>query len=221
VQPCAPSLDCEAETMIISNCPKEHILAAAASVGIAVTYCEAKSSTGLRHLVKLKPSHVKGIKVEAGERIYFRASFPMRAKLLEVFNALGFGLTPADFLEHLHEARLHSVQAYDAPEPTVLQGEKLANLVLGTKRPRFKRIATYQRRSTHNQDRACAALCWHGFRDFYMALFELQPEAHTHSALATYRGKESFYLTYEATASRNIGSQLHPMSIVDACWCED
>ncbi len=65
------------------------------------------------------------------------------------------------------------------------------------------------------------AVCWHGFRDFFRALYRRTPEAIAKTALATYDGTEGFEETFPETGNRNIGSRFHPLCMADACVCVD
>lgn len=71
------------------------------------------------------------------------------------------------------------------------------------------------------EGRRIHAVCWHGFRDFFRALYEITPDAVAKTALATYAGSEGFEATFSATGNRNIGSQVFPLCIADACLCND
>lgn len=64
-------------------------------------------------------------------------------------------------------------------------------------------------------------VCWHGHRAFMAALFALAPDATLRSAFATYRGAAGFRSAHGATADRNVGSQVRPVSYADACTCAD
>lgn len=63
------------------------------------------------------------------------------------------------------------------------------------------------------------AVCWHGFRDFFRALYERTPDAICKTALATYRGSEGFEETFPETGFVNIGSYYSPMFASQACSC--
>ena len=80
-------------------------------------------------------------------------------------------------------------------------------------RERYRRIS--------HSGRKINAVCWHGFRDFFRALFEYTPDAVVKTALATYAGSKGFEATFPATGAKNIGSMFEPMAIADACLCAD
>lgn len=46
------------------------------------------------------------------------------------------------------------------------------------------------------------AACWHAFRDVFIELFEACPDARVVTAMADYRGKESFEESFAATGDR-------------------
>ena len=75
----------------------------------------------------------------------------------------------------------------------------------------------YGRRS--HSGRRVAALCWHGFRDYFIALFDESPDAVVRTAQATYKGRDGFEASFEATGCVNIGSMAQPMPYFEACDC--
>lgn len=72
--------------------------------------------------------------------------------------------------------------------------------------------------STKN-GRRVHAVCWHGFRAFFRAAFELKPDASFRTAMATYKGKEHFEAVHPETGYRNVGSAFYPMQAREACDC--
>ena len=84
---------------------------------------------------------------------------------------------------------------------------------LGADREKFRK---------HSPDgRRVNAVCWHGFRDFFRALFAVTPDAIAKTALATYDGADGFEATYPTTAFVNVGSHYCPAYACDMCECED
>lgn len=75
----------------------------------------------------------------------------------------------------------------------------------------------YQRKA--GGGRKVAAVCWHGHRDFFRALFARCPGAVIKTAMATYNGAEHFAATFEPTGDINIGSQMRPLLARKACFC--
>jgi hypothetical protein len=84
-------------------------------------------------------------------------------------------------------------------------------------RPRFKYFRT---RRDNSESLMSAALCWHGFRDFFRAVFAIEPSARFVTSLATYDGAADFERVFPDTSGKNIGSQFAPVAIADACRCE-
>ena len=65
-----------------------------------------------------------------------------------------------------------------------------------------------------------SAICWHGFRDFMIAMYELDSNLRFVTAHATYNNKDNFYLKFPNTAYKNIGSLMNPINFGDACLCD-
>lgn len=76
---------------------------------------------------------------------------------------------------------------------------------------------TVQRTANPLTGRRINAVCWHGFRDFYRALFSLTPNAGIRSMLASWDGVEDFESSYRQTGHRQVGPRIYPYSIVDKC----
>jgi|TARA_R110002012_G_scaffold284269_1_gene475001 hypothetical protein len=64
------------------------------------------------------------------------------------------------------------------------------------------------------------AICWHGFRDFMIAMYELDSNLRFVTAQATYKNKDDFYIKFPGTAYKNIGSYNKPLNYGDACLCD-
>ncbi len=75
----------------------------------------------------------------------------------------------------------------------------------------------YQRISMH--ERRVAAVCWHGFRDFFRAVYRRNPLAVFNTAMDKWNGAEDFEARFRASGHRNIGSQYMPMMAAEACEC--
>ena len=67
--------------------------------------------------------------------------------------------------------------------------------------------------------RRTPSLCWHGFRDVIRAIFAVDPNATILTAMARYEGSEGFESTYPATAYKNIGSMMQPVTMPELCDC--
>lgn len=83
------------------------------------------------------------------------------------------------------------------------------------------------RRWNHRRDRKVGAVCWHGHRDFFRALFELNPRAVVDISGRFNSGdkirytSENFESVFESTGDRNIGSVYERCQYRDACDCEE
>ena len=77
----------------------------------------------------------------------------------------------------------------------------------------------YQRES--NSGRRIAAVCWHGFRDYFRAVFEIVPTAKFTTVLDTWDGSEDFEDRFVASGYKNWGSMYAPMYACEACRCPD
>jgi len=84
------------------------------------------------------------------------------------------------------------------------------------------RLAPGQRRSSSafNQERRINAVCWHGYRDVLIEVFNINPDARVYTAMAKYRGKDSFYSEYPLTGHKNIGAPIAPVTMPELCDCE-
>lgn len=68
-------------------------------------------------------------------------------------------------------------------------------------------------------ERRSTSACWHAHRDVLAALFLLHPDATVITAMARYEGANGFLDTFPATAHRNIGSQVFPITMAESCDC--
>ena len=100
----------------------------------------------------------------------------------------------------------------------------ISNNCFRVKLNKKKENKNYQRTGFYtNKDgtpRKINAICWHGFRDFLLNLYEHSDKLRVVTAQATYLNKEDFLNKYPDTAYNNIGSQIQPMNYADACLCE-
>ena len=67
--------------------------------------------------------------------------------------------------------------------------------------------------------RRTTAVCWHGFRDVLLAVFERYPEARIVTGMADYQGLEGFENTYIPTSRVNIGPEADPVTYPELCDC--
>jgi len=65
-----------------------------------------------------------------------------------------------------------------------------------------------------------SAICWHGFRDFMIALYKLDVDLRFVTKQATYKNIDDFYIKFPDTAYKNIGSLMNPINYGDACLCD-
>jgi hypothetical protein len=83
----------------------------------------------------------------------------------------------------------------------------------------------WQRRSASygwgNSERRVAAVCWHGHYAFMRYLLALRPDARIKTSVGDYRGLDGFLRDAPETAWRNIGSQMYPLTMAEACFCHD
>jgi len=82
----------------------------------------------------------------------------------------------------------------------------------------------YQRlgfmKNKNGSRRKINAVCWHGFRDFLIELYNISGNNfRVVTAQTTYNNKDDFYNKYPATAATNIGSMIEPLHYEDACNC--
>jgi hypothetical protein len=68
--------------------------------------------------------------------------------------------------------------------------------------------------------RRTVSACWHAHRDVMLMLFDWYPEARLKSAVADYRGAESFLKQFPGTGYANVGSLVFPVAFQDSCLCE-
>ena len=54
---------------------------------------------------------------------------------------------------------------------------------------------------------------WHAHRDVMRAIFNADPRAFLHTALADYHGLAEFEAKFEATGDKNVGSMMNPVSM--------
>jgi hypothetical protein len=85
----------------------------------------------------------------------------------------------------------------------------------GSPMSKYQRIST----STFNGGRRVHAVCWHGFRDFFRAVYRREPGAVFKTAFDTWKGSEDFEARFAFSGHRNIGSQVAPMMAAEACVC--
>jgi hypothetical protein len=60
-------------------------------------------------------------------------------------------------------------------------------------------------------------LCWHGFRDVFRAVYDINEDAVIRSAKAVYKGRDGFEAVYPTTADQNVGSLFQPAYMPEMC----
>jgi len=89
---------------------------------------------------------------------------------------------------------------------------------------KIKENKNYQRTGFYdNKDgskRKVNAICWHGFRDFFIELYKYNDSLRIVTANTTYTSVFDFYKNYNQTGYKNIGSMLEPLEYNKACLCE-
>ena len=79
----------------------------------------------------------------------------------------------------------------------------------------------YQRTSASgfHPDRRVHAVCWHGHRDFMLAVFERNPAARIKTMWSDYKGRDDFLENYEMTGYKQVGAAFAPMQAREVCNC--
>ena len=61
--------------------------------------------------------------------------------------------------------------------------------------------------------------CAHTYGHLFAAIFERNPEARIHTAMADYKGVRDFLDKYPGVVDANVGSQMFPIRYGDECTC--
>lgn len=75
----------------------------------------------------------------------------------------------------------------------------------------------YWQRLNHTLERRVHAVCWHGHKAFYDEVFAVNKDAVVITALSRYNGMDDFENKFQDTACHEIGSQMNPCYISEAC----
>lgn len=70
-------------------------------------------------------------------------------------------------------------------------------------------------------DRLCNAVCWHGFRDYFRAVYRREPDATFRTSLATWYNSAHFEANFEASGDCLVGSIGNPCTWRELCECEE
>lgn len=81
----------------------------------------------------------------------------------------------------------------------------------------------YQRESVSysNAGRRVHAVCWHGFRDYFRAVYRYEPRAWFRTSVDTWRGAEDFEARFRESGYHNIGPRIAPVELASACRCPE
>ncbi len=90
----------------------------------------------------------------------------------------------------------------------------VGRLMLGTERENYRRFS-----ASAFHHRKVNGVCWHGHRDFYYALFGINPKAIIVTSFARYNGEEDFENKFRDTYYHNAGSQMFPRDFGSLCEC--
>ncbi len=63
------------------------------------------------------------------------------------------------------------------------------------------------------------AVCWHGYRDFFIEVYKVNEDSIIDTMFAKYNSLEHFYYTYPETGNINVGSKMNPIPHNKACQC--
>lgn len=90
----------------------------------------------------------------------------------------------------------------------------------GKRRAGEKGDVGYQRENALT-GRRVNAVCWHGFRDFFRAVYKRNPAAVFRTAIDTWKGSEDFEARYRPSGERNVGSIMYPVCAAGNCRCPE
>lgn len=85
------------------------------------------------------------------------------------------------------------------------------------RRRKYQRISA----SMYGNGRKIHAVCWHGFRDFFRAVYAVNPGAKFKTAFATWNGSADFEARFRNSGHRNIGAPIAPVAAAEACACPE
>ncbi|QFG12157.1 Hypothetical Protein OBI_RACECAR_29 [Arthrobacter phage Racecar] len=60
-------------------------------------------------------------------------------------------------------------------------------------------------------------LCWHGFRDVFRAVYDINEDAVIRTGKAVYKGRDGFESVYRTTGDVNVGSMFQPAYMPEMC----
>lgn len=89
------------------------------------------------------------------------------------------------------------------------------------KPPKYGRRSQTIRNRDGSLRRIPGRVCWHGHRDFFRAVFRLQPQAYFDTALAKYEGTLDFERKFPDTGFNRVDYYGAAAHFRDACDCEE
>jgi len=113
-----------------------------------------------------------------------------------------------------HRVKLYP-DAWEDPENALTPGGNRRKDERGNRK--YQRISA----SAYQNDRRVHAVCWHGFRDYFRAVYRLTPGAVFSTAVDRWQGSEDFEARYKASGHRNVGSQMAPRCAAEVCACPE
>ena len=85
-----------------------------------------------------------------------------------------------------------------------------------------KRVTLYPwQRVSCDERRRVFAVCWHGHRAFFRAVFKHNPSARFRTKVDHWSGSEDFEARHARSGMQNVGSAFRPMDAADACLCSE
>jgi hypothetical protein len=84
----------------------------------------------------------------------------------------------------------------------------------------YSRYADNSRAGIPGSRHRLTSACWHVHRDVMRKIFDFNPDARIKSAMADYRGVESFNAVHGYTGHHNSGSLMAPVAYADLCECD-
>jgi hypothetical protein len=73
----------------------------------------------------------------------------------------------------------------------------------------------------NRNDRLVHAICWHGFRDFFRAVYRNAPDATFRTSLATWHNSAHFEANFEDSGDLNAGNRSNPCPWRELCECTE
>lgn len=183
--------------MIASKVTRQTLLDAAGEIGVTLDI-DTLNLKGTRHRVKLypsKPANVWQVDLK-------------RARLCPVCG---------------EKVKIAKVLPNDRLVGTCGDASNTSRWANGKRWKDDRGDSPYQRESVGymSAGRRVNAVCWHGFRDYFRAVYKREPLAVFKTGVATWKGSEHFEANYRETGYKNIGPPIAPVAMAEACRCPD